>query len=737
MVCFRDLFTLPTVDVSEVGDKAYTLAQLKRWGLPVPPTWVLGPEPWLEIVEALVPTGEWAQRDAIALQQMAQGLGKQLDHYRLDFDRGGFDLPLPLILRCSLSICDAAGQALPLPQDFQGLLAGQICSTQPDVEQLRQLWGQVLRAQNLRVWRHHGLTLNQLQLSLIAHPLVPAAFSGTLLVVGDRAWLEVVAGLGVSLSQGEAVPACCQVEDGHHSWQPGYQDRSLQVDLVSRAVDWQWCPEPTLAMPLTQPQVNQLLQLGRQAQRHIGSGVRLEWLVEEPEGLGFVITQAAAWQTAESGAVATIEMPIAPALPSVQAAIRGIPAATGRGLASALVLKAGTPMPDRLPAGCIVVAEDIQPDLFGRAADVVGIVTEAGSATCHAAILARERGIPAVVGAPHAVSLIATGDPLWLDGDKGIVYIVSEVKTPWRQPSIAAARTTPDAEKLETRTRVMVNLSQASRLADHAGLIDGVGLVRSEWLLLEGLEGRHPQHWIEAGQARDLEAVVVERLRPILAACPDKPVRYRSLDLRSHEWTYLQGSPSREVNPMLGLRGTFSYQQDSRLFETELAALRTLQEEGYEQLELILPFVRTVEEVQACQHQISRAGLPQVDQFCLWIMAEVPSVLFLLPAYAKAGIQGIAIGTNDLTQLLLAVDREQPLLAATYDERHPAVLAALQYLIRQAQAQGMGCSLCGQAPVRFPELIDSLVDWGIDSICVELAAIAATRKAIAAAETKG
>lgn len=186
---------------------------------------------------------------------------------------------------------------------------------------------------------------------------------------------------------------------------------------------------------------------------------------------------------------------------------------------------------------------------------------------------------------------------------------------------------------------------------------------------------------------------------------------------------------------MLGLRGTFSYEQDPRLFQTELAALAALQQEGYEHLELMLPFVRTVEEVQACQRQIAKANLAQASGFRLWMMAEVPSVLFLLPAYVKAGIQGIAIGTNDLTQLLLAVDREQPLLAASYDERHPAVLAALQYLIRQAQLQGIGCSLCGQAPVRFPELIDLLVGWGIDSICVELAAIAATRKAIMAAES--
>ena len=280
----------------------------------------------------------------------------------------------------------------------------------------------------------------------------------------------------------------------------------------------------------------------------------------------------------------------------------------------------------------------------------------------------------------------------------------------------------------------MVNLSQSSHLSDFATAIDGVGLIRSEWLLLDGLGGRHPQQWIDGGHMDELEGILVHKLQAILSVCGNKPVRYRSLDLRSHEWTYLHGSPHREVNPMLGLRGTFSYQQDFRLFQTELSALRTLQRSGYSNLELILPFVRTVEEVNACQHQITQAGLSEENPFRLWIMAEVPSVLFLLSNYARAGIHGIAIGTNDLTQLLLAVDREQPILANTYDERHPAVLAALHHLVKQAQIENIACSLCGQAPVRFPEIIDLLVAWGIDSICIEPGAIDRTRRAIFQAE---
>jgi pyruvate,water dikinase len=274
------------------------------------------------------------------------------------------------------------------------------------------------------------------------------------------------------------------------------------------------------------------------------------------------------------------------------------------------------------------------------------------------------------------------------------------------------------------RTKVMANLSQLRRLdtlpVDH---IAGVGLLRSEWLLLDILEGRHPWHWVNEGQGAELQSRISQQLEPILKVLGSKPLRYRSLDLRSHEWQALVGSPPLEPNPMLGLRGTLSYNIDARLFEVELGALATLQRAGYTNLELILPFVRTVEEVLACRQYIQRVGLMDYEGFALWIMAEVPSVLFSLPAYAQAGVHGITIGSNDLTQLLLAVDRDQPTMASAYDERHPVIQMAMAHLIQEAHRCGLICSICGQAPVRHPDLIAKFITWGIHSISVETAAL--------------
>jgi pyruvate,water dikinase len=150
----------------------------------------------------------------------------------------------------------------------------------------------------------------------------------------------------------------------------------------------------------------------------------------------------------------------------------------------------------------------------------------------------------------------------------------------------------------------------------------------------------------------------------------------------------------------------------------------------------MLPFVRTVEEFTFCRRRVEQAGLTDNPHFQLWIMAEVPSVLFLLPDYVKAGVQGISIGSNDLTQLLLAVDRDQEQLGPKLDGRHPVVKRALEQLIQGAKTAGIPCSICGQAPVQYPELIDLLVRWGITSISVDVNDVEHTYTAIARAEQR-
>ncbi|MBD0333957.1 MAG: phosphoenolpyruvate synthase [Cyanobacteria bacterium Co-bin13] len=784
MLPFRLLAQIADADLAAVGEKAMALRDLKQLGLPVVEGGVLLAEAWSDLLTEVVQTADKGDLSQLnpdqpqALRQMAQALRQALLEHPLNLDLSPVleSVQAPwLLLRPSLFLADQEPGTPQKAAELLGLLTARPCVARPDAiaAELKQLWAEGLRAGNLMVWRRHCQSLRQVRLAALVQPLYPSEVSGTV-VLGERAFsLEAVLGLGQALAQGEAVPARCQgnlQQLERISWQSGYQERVYRLRekpsmVGSAGLVVQVREEPELPAPLTLEQVQELLRLGRQVQQQWSLPVRLEWLIykhPQTRQSSIVITQASRWWEALKADVLVTDQPpgaipgqaetAAPhyeaLLPEISGVVQGIGAASGRAIGPAVVLQAGSLAAQMtLPLGCIVVLPDLQPEMCVRLQGVAGIVTVRGGATCHAAILARELNIPAVVGAPQATELLKTGDALWLDGDRGIVYLLPEDKTGrplFESRSFAQAADppvdlpgSPGAAAGSSATQVMVNLSQVQRLGDlPLEQIDGVGLLRSEWLLIDMLEGRHPQQWVTAGYGVDLQARLVEKLAPILAAFAPRPVRYRSLDLRSHEWISLAGSPPAEPNPMLGIRGTFSYQLDPRLFKLELGALAALQRQGHTNLQLMLPFVRTVEEFGVCRQWVEQARLFQTPAFQLWIMAEVPSVLFLLPAYRRAGVQGIAIGTNDLTQLLLAVDRDQPVMASAYDERHPAVIAALAHLVQTARQQGLACSICGQAPVRHPELIDALVQWGISSISVEPGALIATRRAVLASEQR-
>lgn len=420
--------------------------------------------------------------------------------------------------------------------------------------------------------------------------------------------------------------------------------------------------------------------------------------------------------------------------------IQGLGASGGRVVGNALVV-VDTPDKLEIPPQVILVTKAIAPDWLPQLQQVAGIITQHGGLTSHSAILARELGIPAIVNAANATQLIQTGESLLLDGDRGEIYRVTSQESGVR---IVNSSLAPDHSPLAIppiATRLLLNLSQPSLIERVKDLpVDGIGLLRSELMALTVLAGQHPKTWLEQGRMVELVELWQEQISQFARAFAPRPIFYRSLDWRSHEFLSLSGedgaSSYMATNPMLGNRGTFSYLKDSTIFDLELAAIAAVQQKGYTNIHLILPFVRTLEEFSFCRRRVEQAGLYQVAQFQLWIMAEVPSILFLLPEYVKAGVQGISIGSNDLTQLLLGVDRDEGDLAVAFDERHPVVMQAIAQIIQMTKQANIPCSICGQAPVRYPELIDSLVRWGITSISVEPEAVDSTYRAIASSEQR-
>lgn len=187
---------------------------------------------------------------------------------------------------------------------------------------------------------------------------------------------------------------------------------------------------------------------------------------------------------------------------------------------------------------------------------------------------------------------------------------------------------------------------------------------------------------------------------------------------------------------MIGYRGALRYPREPEVFGLELDAIARVWDAGHSNLHVMLPFVRSARELARCLTLIEASGLLGRPGFELWIMAEVPSVLFALPEYAQMGVAGVSIGSNDLTQMLLGADRDSDLVAEAFDERDPAVRAYLQQMIPAARALGLRTSICGQAPSVHPEYAELLVRAGIDAISVSADAVGRTRRLVAAAEQR-
>ena len=381
--------------------------------------------------------------------------------------------------------------------------------------------------------------------------------------------------------------------------------------------------------------------------------------------------------------------------------------------------------------GDILVAEMTTPDFVPAMKRAAGIVTDRGGRTCHAAIVSRELGIPCVVGTGDATKRLKPEQMVTVDGSRGNVY-EGKIEIKVAQP----AATTSKA-KIKTRTRVYVNLAEPE-LADAVSArdVDGVGLLRAEFMIAE--IGEHPRHMIMEGRSEEFAAKLAQGLTTFAKAFNPRPVVYRTTDFKTNEYKNLKGGQKYEEpeeNPMLGYRGCSRYIRERDVFKLEVEAIKRVRE-SYKNLWVMIPFVRTVAEMARVKKLLVEEGLRQSRDFKLWMMVEVPSNVFLIDKFLDVGIDGISIGSNDLTQLILGIDRDSQKLAEQFNEKDEAVLMALERVIKTAAKKGVTSSICGQAPSVYPELTEKLVEWGITSVSVNPDVLEKTRGIIAAAEQR-
>jgi pyruvate,water dikinase len=404
------------------------------------------------------------------------------------------------------------------------------------------------------------------------------------------------------------------------------------------------------------------------------------------------------------------------------------------GAGSAKVLRSVSEM-NRVQPGDVLIADMTDPDWEPIMKRAAAIVTNRGGRTCHAAIIARELGIPAIVGCGDATSRIPDGTPVTVscaEGDTGYVY---DGLMPFERVTADLGAMPPAPLK------IMMNVANPERALDFAMLPNaGVGLARLEMIINSHI-GVHPKALLEydrqdadtkrridekmAGYADPVSFYVdrlAEGIATITAAFAPNPVIVRLSDFKSNEYANLVGGrryEPHEENPMIGYRGASRYVDPgfAEAFALECRAMRRVRDElGLTNAWVMIPFVRTVDEGRQVLEVLARNGLKQGENgLKVIMMCEVPSNALLADQFLEL-FDGFSIGSNDLTQLTLGLDRDSAIVAHLFDERNEAVKALLSMAIQAARRKGKYIGICGQGPSDHPDLAEWLMDQGIESV---------------------
>lgn len=549
-------------------------------------------------------------------------------------------------------------------------------------------------------------------IALIVQKMVNSDQSGIMFTIDpvtndkSKIVIEGIYGLGEMIVQGQVTPDHYEVSKSEMkilSRHVAEQDVLLRkVGNVNKEV--RVSGKDGRKQKISDKHILALAELGKKLEKHYFFPQDSEWAIE---GNNVYIVQTRPITT-----ISKKSKEPQSDLSKLQLILTGAPASPGIASGPVKVITSIKEL-DKILPGDVMVTPQTNPDYVPAMKRAVAIITEKGGRTSHAAIVSRELGIPAVVGAQGAVSKLPPGTVVTVNGMKGEVF-----------KGGAFTNQSSDATKvkaIQTATKVYVNLAQpdvVDRVASRH--VDGIGLLRAEFMMAD--IGVHPKKMIRDGKGHEYVKQLAEKIGKFCTAFNPRPVVYRTSDLKTNEYRGLVGGKEYEPiepNPMLGYRGAFRYMHDPQVFNLELEAIKMVRNKmDLKNLWVMIPFVRTPKELIEVKKIISAAGLYRSNTFKLWMMVEIPSNIILLEEFIRIGIDGISIGSNDLTMLILGTDRDNSEVAVEYDEQNPAVLWALEHAIKTAHKHHITASICGQAPSMYPSLLKKLVEWGITSVSV-------------------
>lgn len=753
----KDKFILDFEDidkesVSEAGGKGANLGEMAQAGFAVPPGFVVSAGAYRYFLEqndfqpkikAFLKTLNYKRPQE--LQSVSEKIRKMLfsgsipDELKKEIVRkyegmGGLFKQKLVAVRSSATAEDLPGASFAGQQETFLNVQGEANL----LESVKKCWSSLFTPRAIFYREEKGFNHFKVSLAVIVQEMIQSEISGIAFTVDPttndkhKMVIEAVWGLGELIVQGSVTPDKYELE--RHSLEILNIDRQPQTrELVRRGRETKERNVPGSRrnkQKLSEEKIKELAKILQKIHTHYFFPQDIEWAYSKGK---FYIVQSRPITTLSTQRIAhsaqeEVKVKTTGVVLKGQGASPGIAAGVVKIVESPKKL-------GKVKKGDILVAKMTSPDFVPAMKLAGAIVTDEGGVTSHAAIVSRELGIPCVVGTGEATKVLKDGLVVTVDGKSGTVERGGRVRD--RKPETTIVKEIIPSEDIRTATRIYVNLAEPEKAAEAARLpVDGVGLLRAEFMLAQ--IGKHPRHMIAQGRQEEFIAKLGEGLIEFCKSFEPRPIIYRATDFKTNEYRNLDGGKAYEPdepNPMLGFRGAYRYIADPEVFELELAAVKRVREE-YKNLWVMIPFVRSPQELLEVKRIMAASGLMRSSSFKLWLMIELPVNVILLEEFIKVGIDGVSVGSNDLTMLILGTDRDNSDVAPAYNERNPAVLWALKKTVEICRKHGVTSSICGQAPSSYDDLVEYLVGLGITSVSVNSDAVGRIQKVVYEAERK-